>query len=270
MPTFIRPVRTFKGISDTFQEHLARGSVNPGTDYILATGDDIVMPAAGKIVNAQWSNTVGFWIGIDFDNGWGADLLHNSKLLVTAGQRVAAGAHIAEGGGTGSVATGPHCHESLRPSHGFHLQNVGNVDPEKFLAPPNEAGDSDMYRTILTTKGATATANLYDLYTDYETLHGVTYSEAVAHRDSAAAPVDVTMLGSLDGTSADTKVKAQVAATRRLWKRLQDANNAALARIISANSGTVVAPPLPTVPPVEWLAAISKAVNDDLSRRTAS
>jgi hypothetical protein len=134
MPRFRRPVATFAGISDTFAEHLARHSVNPGTDYLFGRGRrEIVMPADGKVTLAKRSSIVGLWLGIDFDNGWGCDLLHNSQLLVGSGTRVSAGTTIAIGGGTGSAATGAHCHFSLRPHHGHHLQNFGNVDPEKHL-----------------------------------------------------------------------------------------------------------------------------------------
>jgi murein DD-endopeptidase MepM/ murein hydrolase activator NlpD len=135
MPRFRRPVATFRGISDTFAEHVARHSVNPGTDYIFGRGrPKIIMPADGVITQARFSKIVGFWLGIDFDNGFGGDLLHNAELLVRSGTRVSAGTVIAIGGGTGSAATGPHCHFSLRPHHGRHLQNFGNVDPEKHIS----------------------------------------------------------------------------------------------------------------------------------------
>ncbi|HEX7834837.1 MAG TPA: peptidoglycan DD-metalloendopeptidase family protein [Pseudolysinimonas sp.] len=137
MPRFLRPVATFHGISDTFADHLARDSVNPGTDYLFAIARPaIVMPADGMVTQAKFSKLVGFWLGLDFDNGWGADLLHNAELLVTAGTHQRAGAIIAIGGGTGSVATGPHCHLSLRPHHAHHLENFGNVDPERHIGKP--------------------------------------------------------------------------------------------------------------------------------------
>jgi murein DD-endopeptidase MepM/ murein hydrolase activator NlpD len=135
MPRFRRPVATFHGISDTFAEHVARNSPNPGTDYLFGGGRrEIIMPADGKITQAQSSFVAGLWLGVEFDNGWGGDLLHNSKLLVRAGTRQSAGTIIAIGGETGTAANGAHCHFSLRPHHGRHLQNFGNVDAEKHLA----------------------------------------------------------------------------------------------------------------------------------------
>jgi murein DD-endopeptidase MepM/ murein hydrolase activator NlpD len=142
MPVFLRPVRKFRGISDTFVDHVARDSVNPGTDYLIGLGKPaIVMPADGVITQARFSKVVGFWLGIDFDNGWGGDLLHNAELLVKTGTRVSAGTRIAVGGGTGSVSTGRHCHFSLRPHHGHHLENFGNVDAEKHIGIPSRKGD---------------------------------------------------------------------------------------------------------------------------------
>jgi len=146
MPRFRRPVAAFHGISDTFAEHVARGSPNPGTDYVFGRGrPSIIMPADGVVTQARFSAIVGFWLGVEFDSGWGGDLLHNSRLLVRAGTRVSAGTTIAIGGATGSAAKGAHCHFSLRPHHGRHLQNFGNVDPEKHLS--NATG-------ITTIKGA--------------------------------------------------------------------------------------------------------------------
>ncbi|MES1170129.1 MAG: M23 family metallopeptidase, partial [Leifsonia sp.] len=102
MPRFLRPVAVFSGISDSFADHLARDSVNPGTDYLIGLGKPaIVMPADGVITQARFSTVVGFWLGLDFDNGWGGDLLHNAELLVGTGDRVRAGTTIAIGGGTG-------------------------------------------------------------------------------------------------------------------------------------------------------------------------
>lgn len=120
-------------ITKSFARHVALRSANPGVDYGAPTGTDVLAPESGLVTGAQWSSLVGWWIHIDHDNGWGSDLLHNSKLLVGVGARVQRGQHIAESGGTGSAATGPHIHWSLRPKHGQSLQNSGNVNGEGYL-----------------------------------------------------------------------------------------------------------------------------------------
>lgn len=264
-PTFIRPVKVFAGLGDSFQDHLDRNSANPGVDYYLTVGADIVMPASGVVTMARWSSTVGFWLGIDFDNGWGADLLHNSKLIAVEGHRYAQGAHIAEGGGTGSVATGPHCHWSLRPKHGAHLLNSGNVDGEKHLTPPNEAGDNDMFRLIKTKIGTTSAGNLYDMFTPYLTLTGIPFDEAQSYNSSAGLTEDASK--ALDGTTTEGKKVAAV--WRKVWTRIQTANLAALdGRIAAGLAGLVVpAPPpaeLPLLPPAGWSKVFAQAVRDEI------
>jgi hypothetical protein len=135
MSTFIRPIAGSPRISDDFQEHRARHSVNPGTDYAVASGTPIVAPAAGvvKIADTGSGGAGGRVIVIFFDNGWSADFLHLSRLAVGAGARVAQGQFI---GYTGSSANGSehgvgaHLHFSLRSIHSTALSGTGNVDPE--------------------------------------------------------------------------------------------------------------------------------------------
>lgn len=76
-----------------------------------------------------------------------------------------------------------------------------------------------MYRMILTKRGTTTAANLYDMFTDYATLTGVTWAEADAHKQGQNGEAT---LGSIDGTNADNA--ELVAATRKLWARIQAAN----------------------------------------------
>lgn len=133
-----RPVAVFRGIGDTFAEHKSPSrpggpSANPGTDYYAHLGDDILMPANGMVVAVKKSSLVGNWIGIDFDDGKGGDLLHNNSVLAKPGTWYREGTHIAEAGMTGSVATGVHSHFALRLAHGHHLESYRNVDPEKYM-----------------------------------------------------------------------------------------------------------------------------------------
>jgi hypothetical protein len=77
-----------------------------------------------------------------------------------------------------------------------------------------------MFRMILTKRGAKAAGNLYDVFTDYETLPDVTWAEAIAYNTMA----DITT-GTLDGTeTADAEERQLVAGTRKVWARIQEAN----------------------------------------------
>lgn len=141
MPSFRRPTSlTFVSKGGSFADHTDRipASKNPGVDYPTPTGTPVYMPSDGTIVSGRWSATVGWWLGIDHDNGWGSDLLHNLRLVLTSGW-YPEGTLVAYSGATG-IVTGPHCHWSLRPRHGAHLLNAGNVDPELFVHGSSGAG----------------------------------------------------------------------------------------------------------------------------------
>jgi murein DD-endopeptidase MepM/ murein hydrolase activator NlpD len=105
----------------------AVGSQNhKGIDIAGERGDDIYAADGGEVILADNSLTgFGLLIQIRHDNGDVTYYAHNSKLLVSEGERVQRGQVIAEMGATG-VASGVHCH--------FELRRDGNaVNPVKYL-----------------------------------------------------------------------------------------------------------------------------------------
>ena len=132
MATFNRPTSVTR-INDTFAKHVKRDSANPGVDYDCPVGTPVKALADGKVVAVGTSTIVGKWIAIDYDNDWGSDFLHLSRVDVKAGNRVTPATVVGKSGQTGSVATGPHLHVSLRDRHGAHLLDRGNVDLEQHL-----------------------------------------------------------------------------------------------------------------------------------------
>jgi murein DD-endopeptidase MepM/ murein hydrolase activator NlpD len=133
MVTFTRP-SPVASITRNFDRHVREGSANPGVDYGCPAGRLVAAPEAGVIAGAKWSNIVGWWVTVFHDNGWSSDLLHNTSISVSVGQRVARGQTVAISGGTGSVATGNHVHWSLRPNHTSGLVNRGNVNGEALVS----------------------------------------------------------------------------------------------------------------------------------------
>jgi len=132
---FIRPIAGSPPISDDFGEHVARGSVNPGTDYAVGKGTAIRAPADGvvKVADNNTGGAGGRVIVIYFDNGWSADFLHLNSLAVGLNQRVSQGQEIAKSGASayGSEnGRGAHLHFSLRNRQSSSLNGAGNVDPE--------------------------------------------------------------------------------------------------------------------------------------------
>jgi murein L,D-transpeptidase YcbB/YkuD len=139
MATFIRPIAGNPPISDDYREHVARKSVNPGTDYAVARGTTVMASAAGtvKVADTNPDGAGGRVIVIFFDNGWSADYLHLGSLAVSNGQRVEQGQVIGRSGASAKGSdsgVGAHLHYSLRNRQVTSLSNSGNVDPEEHLS----------------------------------------------------------------------------------------------------------------------------------------
>lgn len=137
MSLFVYP-SSVRAVTGDFAEHIGRNSVNPGVDYGLPYGTPVVALATGTIVDVDNDNggSGGRMIGIDFDNGWGADYLHLSTIIVSEGQRVTQGQVIGYSGGSANGSNwgvGNHLHLSLRQVKGRHYTNYTNVDAELHL-----------------------------------------------------------------------------------------------------------------------------------------
>jgi murein DD-endopeptidase MepM/ murein hydrolase activator NlpD len=99
--------------------------MHTGIDITAWYGNPVRVTATGVVVFAGWKG--GFGKTVIVDHGYGLQTLygHNSKLLVSAGQRVVKGQIISNVGATG-FATGPHCHYEIR-------KNNYAVSPMRFL-----------------------------------------------------------------------------------------------------------------------------------------
>jgi murein DD-endopeptidase MepM/ murein hydrolase activator NlpD len=135
MSTWIRPVEA--KISDTFEKHIARKSVNPGVDYMTAVGVPVKALADGTV--ARIVNTItgagGRMVLLDFPSGHKADYLHLSRVDVKAGDAVKQGQVLGLSGASGlgkENGYGPHLHLSFRMG-GTHASGAGNIDYEAFI-----------------------------------------------------------------------------------------------------------------------------------------
>lgn len=130
MATYIYPCSEHR-VSDDFDAHVARGSVNPGTDFICSYGSPVVAVKSGTVVvsDSNPSGSGGRVITINHGDGTVTDYLHLSVVQVGAGSSVAQGRQIALSGGSGYGSDryyGPHLHLALK---------IGgrNVDFEKYV-----------------------------------------------------------------------------------------------------------------------------------------
>lgn len=125
-------------VSDTYQDHIARGSVNPGTDYIAAYGSDFWSVANGVVTDIDTSNdgSGGRMVHVDNDDGTGADYLHLSVISVSVGQRVTQGQSMGKTGASGFNSDhgyGAHLHISFRTIHGAAYTNNHSIDFDAYV-----------------------------------------------------------------------------------------------------------------------------------------
>jgi murein DD-endopeptidase MepM/ murein hydrolase activator NlpD len=88
-------------------------SFHPGMDICNAVGTPVHAAKGGVVLSAGWNGGYGNSVDIDHGGGVVTRYGHCSKVLVRAGQTVAAGEVIAKMGSTG-FSTGPHVHFEVR------------------------------------------------------------------------------------------------------------------------------------------------------------
>ena len=109
-PTSGRLTSTFGGRSSPG----GIGSTNhKGIDIAGSRGQAINAADGGTVTYAGWMSGYGYLVIIDHGNGYETYYGHNSKLLVSVGDKVYKGQRIANMGSTGN-STGNHCHFEIR------------------------------------------------------------------------------------------------------------------------------------------------------------
>ncbi len=101
------------------------GDFHTGVDFAGPVGSAIWAADGGTVSFAGWKGTYGYLVIINHGNGYQTYYGHCSKLLVTEGQKVAAGETIAKVGSTGR-STGPHVHFEVKV-------NGKNVNPLNYI-----------------------------------------------------------------------------------------------------------------------------------------
>ena len=83
--------------------------MHEGVDWSMPIGSPIYAADGGTVVSAGYDGAYGYCIIINNGNGLKTRYAHNSKLLVSAGDKVYKGQKIANSGNSGRT-TGPHLH----------------------------------------------------------------------------------------------------------------------------------------------------------------
>lgn len=109
--SFIHPI--WRGVRITQYFNTSAYPRHEGIDWGIPTGTSIKAAAAGVVSSSGWGTGYGLLVIIDHGNGVKTYYAHNSKLLVSKGDRVSQGQVISYSGNTGR-STGPHLHFEIR------------------------------------------------------------------------------------------------------------------------------------------------------------
>lgn len=109
--SFIHPLWRGARITQYFDARYAYR--HDGVDWGVPTGTSIKAAASGVVTTAGWGTGYGMLVIVDHGNGYKTYYAHNSKFLVSRGDRVSQGQVIAYSGNTGR-STGPHLHFEIR------------------------------------------------------------------------------------------------------------------------------------------------------------
>jgi murein DD-endopeptidase MepM/ murein hydrolase activator NlpD len=94
------------------------GKMHPAQDLACPIGSAVHALSSGTVIFAGWSNEgYGYLVKIRYWDGTVSWMAHNSRLLVSIGERVTPGQLVAYSGSTGN-STGPHVHLEIHPGDG--------------------------------------------------------------------------------------------------------------------------------------------------------
>ncbi len=108
---FIWPVASYRRVSSEFGRRGWRK--HKGIDISAPSGTGILAAREGKVIYSGWMRGYGRVVIIKHDKDFHTVYAHNSKNIVSKGERVSKGQKIAKVGRTGN-ATGNHLHFEIR------------------------------------------------------------------------------------------------------------------------------------------------------------
>lgn len=122
---WVLPLKSYR-LTAKFGEYGLWSSYHTGLDFAAPTGTPIYAVTNGTVASAEFAGAYGNRTVITLDDGTELWFCHQSRILVSPGDKVRAGEQIGNVGSTGHV-TGPHLHLEVRPGGG------DPVDPDAAL-----------------------------------------------------------------------------------------------------------------------------------------
>ena len=94
------------------------GKMHPAQDLACPIGTPVHALSTGTVIFAGWSTEgYGYMVKIQYWDGTVSWMAHNSRLLVSIGDKVVPGQTVSYSGSTGN-STGPHVHLEIHPGDG--------------------------------------------------------------------------------------------------------------------------------------------------------
>jgi murein DD-endopeptidase MepM/ murein hydrolase activator NlpD len=103
-----------------------RTTPHRGVDFAQPSGTKVPSVADGVVVKVTSTSCLGNVVVVKHPDGMYSGYAHLSAALVSQGQSVSKGQHIAATGNSGTCTTGPHLHLTMSPEEtGYMLRNHG-------------------------------------------------------------------------------------------------------------------------------------------------
>lgn len=94
-----------------------------GVDIAVPVGTKLYSAVKGTVTVARYSDSAGYMVTIQNDNGWTVTFMHMNNFVVSSGQKVQQGDFVGESGNTGN-STGPHLHLQVNDPGGNPINPI--------------------------------------------------------------------------------------------------------------------------------------------------
>ena len=94
------------------------GTFHHGIDLPVESGTSLKSLGSGVVTGSGWEDIGGFFITIQYDNGYSSTYCHLDHSVAAEGDRVTAGQEVAISDNTGGRTSGPHLHLGMRDANG--------------------------------------------------------------------------------------------------------------------------------------------------------
>ena len=205
-----RPNDRFVRIGQEVKQH-------KGVDIAIPVGTKLYSAVKGTVTVARYSDSAGYMVTIQNDNGWTVTFMHMNNFAVRSGQNVEQGDYVGESGNTGN-STGTHLHLEASLSQSWNCNT--------FLSPGNCLGFGNTRGTVIVYDGSTpvpptptpATWIYQDAYNSQSEMENNANCVINYYRNQGIADKTIAaILGNMQAESTIQPILNEVGRWRWLW-----------------------------------------------------